>query len=275
MAGLGDWFKDQEIASPEPANPRVSPIRMGEVNLPKCRLCQSFPILPFRWTARNTLGLVQTHFGLNWVKLDAGAGEVVQVALSDDQREAMGKDLLQMSEGEELEVVISRDGEDKLSFESIERAPDPEDRGRPRSSTLRAKDSVSLSDDKSTLFFSSGEESYPLSLRLLSSSERRKMLKLYELVQAGSPVDFMPRVQDGRIVYYDPVKLPLDPQEKPDPFELEVPSGTPKTLKAAKGAEFFYYKPLQGQIELLVDKNKLPMFSGTMSVTRLTNWSLF
>ena len=55
------------------------------------------------------LRLVQTHFGLNWVKLDA-AGEVVQVALSDDQREAMGKDLLQMSEGEELEVVINRDG---------------------------------------------------------------------------------------------------------------------------------------------------------------------
>ncbi len=258
MAGLGDWFKDQEIASPKPENPPVSPDPDAGSQSSQGQVLSVVPDSPVQVDRTEYLRLVQTHFGLNWVKLDAGGGEVVQVALSDGQREAMGKDLLQMSEGEELEVVISRDGEDKLSFESIERAPDPKERGRPRSINLAAKDSVSLSDDKSTLFFSSGEESYPLSLRLLSSSERRKMLKLFELVQAGSPVDFMPRVQDGRIVYYDPVKLPLDPQEKPDPIEPKVPSGTPRTLKAAKGSDFFYYKPLQGQIELLVDKNKLP-----------------
>ena len=254
MAGLGDWFKDQEIASPEPENPPVSPDPDSGSQSTQGQAFSVVPDSPVQVDRTEYLRLVQTHFGLNWVKLDAGAGEVVQVALSDGQREAMGKDLLRMSEGEELEVVISRDGEDNLSFESIERAPDPEDRGRPRSINLAAKDSVSLSDDKSTLFFRSGEESYPLSLRLLSSSERRKMLKLYELVQAGSPVDFMPRVQDGRIVYYDPVKLPLDPQDKPDPVEPTVPSGTPRTLSEVKGREFFALHPNQRQIFLMVDQ---------------------
>ena len=212
---------------PNPQSHRFPLIRMGS----QSSQVQALSVVadsPVQVDRTEYLRLVQTHFGLNWVKLDAGAGEVVQVALSDDQREAMGKDLLQMSEGEELEVVINRDGEDKLSFESIEKRTDPEDRGRPRSINLAAKDSISLSDDKSTLFFRSGEESYPLFASVAQFIRRRKMLKLYELVQAGSPVDFMPRVQDGRIVYYDPVKLPLDPQEKPDPFEPEVPSGTPK-----------------------------------------------
>ena len=256
MAGLGDWFRDQDIASPEPGDPKVSPDPdTGSQSTQSQSVVADSPVQIDR---TEYLRLVQTHFGLNWVKLDAGAGEVVQVTLSDGQREAMGKDLLRMSEGEELEVVIQRDGDDKLSFQSIDKAPDPEERGRPRSIDLAAKDSVSLSDDKSTLYFRSGEESYTLSLRLLSSSERRKMLKLYELVQSGSPVDFAPRVQDGRIVHYAPVQLPLEPEDKPDPVPPSVPSGTPRTLGAAKGEDFFELLSAQRQILLLVDKNRLP-----------------
>ena len=258
MAGLGDWFKDQEIASPEPANPPVSPDPDGGSQSSQVQALSVVPDSPVQVDRTEYLRLVQTHFGLNWVKLDAGAGEVVQVALSDNQREAMGKDLLQMSEGEELEVVISRDGEDKLSFESIERAPDPEDRGRPRSINLAAKDSVSLSDDKSTLFFSSGEESYPLSLRLLSSSERERCSNSTNLFRPVHPLisclacrtveSFITtRSNSHSILRRSPIRLSRR-------FQAEHPGHS----KRPKGLIFFYYKPLQGQIELLVDKNKLP-----------------
>jgi hypothetical protein len=198
---------------------------------------------------------------LNWVELDAGGGEVVQVSLNERQQETIGKDLLKMTEGEELEVVIQKDADQKLIFESIDQAREPEDRGKPRSIDLDGQDTISISEDEQTLFFRSGDESYPLSLELLRSSERRKMLKLYELVQAGAPVEFMPRVQDGRIVYYDPVILPRDPQANPEVLLPKKPSGTPQTLSLAKGSDFFEWHPKQRRIHLLVDpklKKRLP-----------------
>ncbi|MBT3635645.1 MAG: hypothetical protein HN531_01795 [Opitutae bacterium] len=257
-SGLGDWFREKEIASPKPVNPPVSPDPDEGKQPPKKQVLSVVPNSPTQLGRTEYLKLVQTHFALNWIELDAGGGEVVKVSLNERQQETMGKDLLKMKEGEELEVVLQKDAERKLFFETIEKAREPEDRGKPRAIDFSDKEAVSISDDEKTLFFRSGEENYPLSLRLLSSSERRKMLKLYELVQAGSPVEFRPRVQDGRIVYYDPVTLPRDPQANPDPSGPKVPSGTPRTLSAAKGREFFEWHPKQRQILLMVDKNRLP-----------------
>lgn len=257
-AGLGDWFKDRQIASPEPGNPPVSPDPDAGKQSPEAQVLSVVSNSPAQLGRTEYLRLVQTHFALDWVELDAGGGEVVQVSLSERQQETMGKDLLNMTEGEELEVVIQKDADQKLIFESIDQAREPEDRGKPRSIDLDGQDTISISEDEQTLFFRSGDESYPLSLELLRSSERRKMLKLYELVQAGAPVEFMPRVQDGRIVYYDPVTLPRDPNTDPDPpLSPVVPSGIPKILSAAKGKEFYELHPKQRQILLLVDKKNI------------------
>ena len=98
MAGLGDWFKDQEIASPKPANPSVSPDPDAGSQSSQGQVLSVVPDSPVQVDRTEYLRLVQTHFGLNWVKLDAGA-EVVQVALATGSVKPWGKDLLQMSEG--------------------------------------------------------------------------------------------------------------------------------------------------------------------------------
>jgi hypothetical protein len=259
-AGLGDLFNDKEVASPD-LNPQLPP-DSDQVQSPQEKVLSVFPNSPTQLGRTEYLKIVQTHFDKEWVELDAGGGEVVKVGLNERQQQTIGDDLLKMEEGEELEVVLLKDAEgEKLVFESIEQAREPEDRGKPRSIDLSDKSAISISDDKQTLFFRSGEDRYPLSLLMLSSSERRKMLKLYELVQAGSPIDFMPRVQDDRIVYYEPVTLPRDPQAIPEELPTNQPSGTPQTLSLAQGKDFFEWHPKQRRIHLLVDpklKKRLP-----------------
>ena len=259
-AGLGDMFKGEEIASPD-LEPKLPP-NSDEAQSPQEQVLSVLPNSPTQLGRTEYLKIVQTHFDKEWVELDAGGGEVIKIGLNERQQQTIGEDLLKMVEGEELEVVLQKDADGgKLVFESIEKAREPEDRGRPRPIDLSDKAAISISDDEQTLFFRSGEDRYPLSLRLLSSSERRKMLKLYELVQEGSPVDFMPRVQDDRIVYYDPVILPRDPQANPEVLPPKEPSGTPQTLSLAKGSDFFEWHPKQRRIHLLVDpklKKRLP-----------------
>ncbi|MBN37488.1 MAG: hypothetical protein CMI29_03400 [Opitutae bacterium] len=253
-AGLGDFFKDQDIASPDPETTPVAPDQDADKQSPQELALSVLPNSPAQLNRTEYLKLVQTHFALNWVELDAGGGKVVKVPLSERQQETIGKDLLKMKEGEELEVILQKDADRKLVFESIEKARNPEDRGSPREIDLSEENSVSISEDEQTLFFRSGEDNYPLSLRLLSSSERRKMLKFYELVQAGSPVEFRPRVQDGRIVYYDPVTLPRDSLASPEPSAPRLPRGTPQQISSAKGKEFFELAEKQRRIFLLVDE---------------------
>jgi len=260
-SGIGDWFRENQIASPDSGNPSVSPDPdKGKQPTPK-QVLSVTPNSPVEFGRTEYLKLAKKPRSRDLVELDVGGGEVETVRLSERQQEIMGQDLPKMQEGDELEVVLQKDADSKPIFKSIEKARDPEYRGRPWAIDLSDKSAVSISDDEKTLFFRSGEQNYPLSLRLLSSSERTKMLKLYELVQAGSSVEFMPRIQDERIVYYDPVTLPSDPQANPDPPKPKVPSGTPRTLSAAKGREFFDLHPNQRRILLMVDdksRERLP-----------------
>ena len=83
------------------------------------------------------------------------------------------------------------------------------------------------------------------------------MLKLYELVQAGSPVDFMPRVQDGRIVYYDGQTL-ISGQARSDRAK-----GSKRNAEYTQGerARFSDYKPPKNKLNSWGKKRCL-MFSG-------------
>ena len=179
-----------------------------------------------------------------------GASKPVRVNLSKDLRELMGDDIEKMEKGEELQVVIDRDDEENLVFKSIQKAPDPENRGISRSIELNEKESVSLSEDEQTMFFKSGEQTYPLALSLLSSSDRRRMLEVYDSIQSGESIRFNPRVKDGRIVYFEPVVLSSDPPDEPDPNEL--PKGKPMTLTAVRGGEAIRLEEEQKRIFIRV-----------------------
>jgi hypothetical protein len=263
---LGDWFREEEDSSNgagpvEPEKPPAPP--------PEERARSVAPDSPVQVDRAEYLKLVQTHFALRWVELDGGGDEPLRINLNEKQQDLIGKDLQQMKPGEELRVVIQRDIEeqDKLVFEAIEMAPEPEERGILHSVDLNERESVSLSEDEQTIHFRSGEKTYPLSLSLLEPSERRKMRKLYQLIQSGSdsPILFKPRVEAGRIVHYQPFDLP-DPGGNPvkEPTEevpVRPPAGKPVTLSAAKGDDFFEIAEKQRQIFLLVDKvtrTKLP-----------------
>ena len=252
IAGLalnwGDWFHD-EVVDKTP-DPLISPDSPGPVPSP----VETAPTValdsPVQLDRVEYLRLVEKHPFMRWIKLEAGGNEPIRVNLSEGQQDLLGEDLQKLEIGEELQVVIDRDDEENLIFKSVQKAADPEERGISRSIELNEQDSVSLSEDEQTMFFKSGEKTYPLALSLLSSSERRRMRKVYDSVQSGESIRFNPRVKDGRIVYVERVFLPSDLPDEPDPNE--PPKGKPMTLSALRGAEAFRLEEEQKRIFIRV-----------------------
>ena len=178
--GTGSAKRKTQATGAGPVEPEKPPAPP-----PEERARSVAPDSPVQVDRAEYLKLVQTHFALRWVELDGGGGEPLRINLNEKQQDLIGKDLQEMKPGEELRVVIQRDDEeqDKLVFETIEMAPEPEERGILHSVDLNERESVSLSEDEQTIHFRSGEKTYPLSLSLLSPSERRKMRTL-----PGDPV---------------------------------------------------------------------------------------
>ena len=244
----GDWFHDQVAGkTPDPVTPPVSP---DPVSPPGETVRTVALDSPVQLDRVEYLRLVEKHPFMRWVELNAGGNEPVRVNLSEDQQDLLGADLQKLEVGEELQVVINRDDEENLIFKSVQKAPDPEERGVVMSIELDEKESVSLSEDEQTMLFRSGDKTYPLALSLLSSSERRRMRKVYDSIQSGESTRFNPRVKDGRIVYFEPVVLPSDSTNEPDPNEL--PKGKPMTLAAVKGSEAFRLEEEQKRIFIRV-----------------------
>jgi hypothetical protein len=251
IAGLamnwGEWFHDGEIVTRDPVTP-PDPVDPAP---PEKELARTVALdSPVQLDRVEFLPIVAKHPFMRWVELDAGGDQPVRVNLSEDQQDLVGEDLQLMDAGEELQVVINRDEEENLFFESVQKAPDPEQRGISRSIELDEKESVSLSEDKQTLFFKSGDKTYPLALSLLSRSERRRMLEMHDLIQSGESIRFNPRVKDGRIVYFDPIVLPSDLPANPNPNEL--PKGKPMTLSAVRGGAVFRLEEEQKRIFIRV-----------------------
>jgi hypothetical protein len=229
----GDWFHEKVAENPPgpvtpPDSPDPDPPPEGKVRTVALDS-------PVQLDRVEYLRLVEKHPFMRWVELDAGGNEPVRVNLSEDQQDLLGTDLQKLEVGEALQVVINLDDEENLIFKSVGKAPEPEERGIIRSIELNEKESVSLSEDEQTMLFRSGDKTYPLALSLLSSSERRRMRKVYDSIQSGESIRFNPRVKDGRIVYFEPVVLPSDSPNEPDPNEL--PKGKPMTLAAVRGGE--------------------------------------
>lgn len=243
----GDWFHDEVADTPDPSTPLDSPT---PVSPPEETLRTVALDSPVQLDRVEFLPIVAKHPFMRWVELDAGGGQPVRVNLSEDQQDLVGEDLQLMDSGDELQVVINRDKDENLFFESVQRAPAPEKRGVSRSIELDDKESISLSEDKETLFFKSGEKTYPLALPLLSRSERTRMLEMHELIQSGESIRFNPRVKDGRIVYFEPIILPSDLPANPD---LNVPpTGKPMTLSAVRGETAFRLEEEQKRIFIRV-----------------------
>jgi hypothetical protein len=252
IAGLalnwGDWFHE-EVAdkAPDPVTPPDSPDPVP----PPVETVRTVALdSPVQLDRVEYVRLAAKDRWMEWIDLNVGRNKPVRVNLSKDQRELMGDDIEEMERGDELQVVIDRDDEENLIFKSVGKAPDPEKRGTSRSIELNEKESVSLSEDEQTMFFKSGDKTYPLALSLLSSSERTRMRKVYDSIQSGKSIRFNPRVKDGRIVHFEPVVLPSDSPIEPDPNEL--PKGKPMTLSAMRGSEAFRLEEEQKRIFIRV-----------------------
>ncbi|MDC0156306.1 hypothetical protein OAK38_00930 [Verrucomicrobia bacterium] len=238
IAGLalnwGDWFHDEDVVNTDPVVP-PDPETPPDQPEPTFRTV-AFDS-PVQLDRVEYVRLDGKDRWLEWIDLKVGGSKPVRVNLSKKLRDQMGPDIEEMKEGEELQVEISRDEEENLTFKSVQKAPAPTQRGISRSIELDEKGSVSLSDDEKTMFFNSGDKTYPLALSLLPLLEQQRMRELYDAIQSGASIRFKPRVKDGRIVHFEEVALPSDEPSDPKPDgqnPLDPPKGKPVNLTAVK-----------------------------------------
>ena len=255
IAGLalnwGDWFHEEDVVNTDPVAP-PDPETPPDQPEPTFRTV-AFDS-PVQLDRVEYLRIAGKHPFMRWVELDAGGKEPLRVNLTEEQQDLIGEDIQEMELGEELKVRIKQDDEKNFLFETVQQAPTPEERGILRSIELDREDSVSMSEDEQTMFFKSGDKTYPLALSLMLPSERRRMRKAYDSIRSGQSISFKPRVEAGRIVHFEPFTLPSDEpvDPKPDDRNPLAPRGKPMTLSAIKGSDAFTLAEEQKQIFIRV-----------------------
>ena len=100
---LGDWFRDDEVVNPSPVDPTLSP-DPEEPSSPLDSLAV-IPSSPVQLDRVEYLKLHGKHPFMDWVEVEVGSNEVIQVKLDDDLRNRVGKEIQKMEKGEELEEI--------------------------------------------------------------------------------------------------------------------------------------------------------------------------
>ena len=203
---LGDWFNQDD---PGGQSEQVQePIK----DLPIEEASDNQSVKPGAFAQFNQveyLKIIKKDRFLDWVKVDVGTRDPLKVTIDDDQKDIFERALDSTEEGEEIKVVLT-EKKGKIIFDKLSKAPLPNVRGNPKKITIDDAGSLILDKSNDRLSFNIEDQQYHYDLRQTNNEGLARIEKLAKILETGEQVPLNLRLEDSRVVFIEPFKLPGD-----------------------------------------------------------------
>ena len=251
---LGDWFNDSD-GSPDDSGKvvRSEPVKDKEER-PTHRPISIGSFAKLGQTEYLRVTEKPTH--LRWLKVDVGTREPIKVRIDDSKFEKFEVALEKINEGDDLKVVVQK-SEDGLFFENLDTAPLITERGELKEVSFEGQnvDNLKFTDDKFSISYSG--EDFNFDIRKVKPSERRRIIKLFELLDSGKRIPFSFRSEGTNIIHIDSFKLPNEEGEVTNLNNSNEPLGVDMLISITGGKDSLYYEEGQMRIGIPIDKNEI------------------
>ena len=245
---LGDWFnQDDPDGQSEQAQEPIKDLPIEEPS-------DNQSVIPGAFAQLNQveyLKIIKKDRFLDWVKVDVGTRDPLKVTIDDDQKDIFERALDSTEEGEEIKVVLT-EKKGKIIFDKLSKAPLPNVRGNPKKITIDDAGSLILDKSKDRVSFNIEDQQYHYDLRLTNDKGLARIEKLAKILETGEQVPLNLRLENSRVVFIEPFKLPGDVPVQETVEEPIKPKGEIRTLSQLKGSTPEAFEPEQKRILLRV-----------------------
>ena len=229
---LGDWFnKDVPDGTSDKAQTPNDDQPIEEVTDNKSVIPGAFAQL----NQVEYLKIIKKDRFLDWVKVDVGVRDPLQVTIDDEQKDFFEKVLDNTEEGEEIKVVLT-EKKGKITFDKLSKAPPPNVRGNAKKIIIDDAESLILDKSKNRVSFNIEDQQYHYDLRRTNNEGLARIEKLAEAIEAGERIPLNLRFEDSRVVFIEPFKLSGDVPVQATVEKPIKPKGKIRTLSQLKGS---------------------------------------
>ena len=251
---LGDWFNKDEVTSDNKSQTieKKSDEKDSKDINSRPLAFGSFANLD----SVEYLRVVEKPAHLRWLKIDVGTSEPLRVKINDKHFEKFENVLDQISEGDDLEVIVKKNDEG-LFFDELKNAPALSNRGKLEKISFNENKSVNFELLENKFSIKLADKKYEFDMRRSKPSDRDRIGKLVALLDSGNQIPFSFRSNGSKIFHIDSFKLPSDENLETSAPKEPVNLGKDMVIFITGGKKSIELEEKQMRIAIPIDENEI------------------
>ena len=251
---LGDWFNKDEVTSDNKS--QTIEKKFDEKD---SKDINSRPLAFGSFANLDSveyLRVVEKPAHLRWLKIDVGTSEPLRVKINDKHFEKFENVLDQISEGDDLEVIVKKNDEG-LFFDELKNAPALNNRGKLEKISFNENKSVNFELLENKFSIKLADKKYEFDMRRSKPSDRDRIGKLVALLDSGNQIPFSFRSNGSKIFHIDSFELPSDENLETSAPKEPVNLGKDMVIFITGGKKSIELEEKQMRIAIPIDENEI------------------